>query len=118
MGGATLAGGDLDAPVAEQPGCRPPERTAQAVVSFYSSIGGLIKAEMFPIEVRALAVGLSYAVANAAFGGSAEFVALWLKSLGREEVFLRYVTAMCGLTLLVSLWMPDPSREGYLRDEP
>jgi len=94
------------------------ELLALAVVSFYSSIGGLIKAEMFPIEVRALAVGLSYALANAAFGGSAEFVALWLKSLGREESFFWYVTAMCGLTLLVSLWMPDPSREGYLRDEP
>jgi metabolite-proton symporter len=94
------------------------ELLALAVVSLYSSIGGLIKAEMFPIEVRALAVGLSYAVANAAFGGSAEFVALWLKSLGREEAFFGYVTAMCALTLLVSLWMPDPSREGYLRDEP
>ncbi len=34
-----------------------------AIVSFYTSISGLIKAVMFPPEVRALGVGLSYAVA-------------------------------------------------------
>jgi metabolite-proton symporter len=94
------------------------ELLALAVISLYTSIGGLIKAEMFPLELRALAVGLSYAIANALFGGTAEFVALGLKSEGREGVFFWYVTAMCGCTLLVSLWMPDPSREGYLRDEP
>ena len=42
---------------------------ALATVCFYTSISGLIKAEMFPPEVRALGVGLSYAVANAIFGG-------------------------------------------------
>ncbi len=62
---------------------------ALAIVSFYTSISGLIKAEMFPPEVRALGVGLSYAVANAIFGGSAEYVALWLKSIGsRVDVLL------------------------------
>ena len=50
--------------------------SALAIVSFYTSISGLVKAEMFPPEVRALGVGLSYAVANALFGGSAEYVAL------------------------------------------
>ncbi len=76
------------------------------VISLYTSIGGLVKAEMFPLEVRALAVGLSYALANALFGGSAEFVALELKSLGSESTFYWYVTTMC------------LSKEGYLRDEP
>ena len=60
---------------------------ALAIVSFYTSISGLIKAEMFPPEVRALGVGLSYAVANAVFGGSAEYVALYLKSIGSESTF-------------------------------
>ena len=54
---------------------------ALAIVSFYTSISGIVKAEMFPPEVRALGVGLAYAVANAIFGGSAEYVALGLKSL-------------------------------------
>jgi len=90
---------------------------AMAVVSLYTSIAGLIKAEMFPVEVRALAVGLSYALANAIFGGSAEFVALELKSLGRESMFYWYVTALCAASLVVSIRMRDPSKEGYLRDE-
>jgi len=91
---------------------------ALAIVSFYTSISGLIKAEMFPPEVRALGVGLSYAVANAIFGGSAEYVALWLKSIGVESMFFWYVTVMCAIAGLVALRMRDPSKEGYLRHEP
>jgi MHS family alpha-ketoglutarate permease-like MFS transporter len=91
---------------------------ALAIVSFYTSISGLIKAEMFPPEVRALGVGLSYAVANAVFGGSAEYVALFLKSIGSESAFYWYVTAMCAISLIVSFRMRDPSKEGYLRNEP
>jgi MHS family alpha-ketoglutarate permease-like MFS transporter len=91
---------------------------ALAIVSFYTSISGLIKAEMFPPEVRALGGGLSYAVANAIFGGSAEYVALWLKSIGVESMFFWYVTVMCAIAGLVSLRMRDPSKEGYLRHEP
>ncbi len=73
---------------------------ALAIVSFYTSISGLIKAEMFPPEVRALGVGLSYAIGNALFGGSAEYVALWLKSIGSESTFYWYVTALCALGLV------------------
>ncbi|MBS6361642.1 MFS transporter, partial [Burkholderia sp.] len=91
---------------------------ALAIVSFYTSISGLIKAEMFPPEVRAMGVGLSYAVANAIFGGSAEYVALWFKSIGSEETFYWYVTVLCAVSLLVSYKMRDPSKEGYLRLEP
>jgi MHS family dicarboxylic acid transporter PcaT-like MFS transporter/MHS family alpha-ketoglutarate permease-like MFS transporter len=40
-----------------------------------------------PAEVRALGVGLAYAVANAIFGGSAEYVALGLKAGGMENTF-------------------------------
>jgi MFS transporter, MHS family, alpha-ketoglutarate permease len=91
---------------------------ALAIVSFYTSISGLIKAEMFPPEVRALGVGLSYAVANAVFGGSAEYVALWLKQAGIESAFFWYVTVMCAISFIVSFRMLDPSKEGYLRNEP
>ncbi|HKU00639.1 MAG TPA: MFS family transporter [Paraburkholderia sp.] len=90
---------------------------ALAIVSFYTSISGLIKAEMFPPEVRAMGVGLSYAVANAIFGGSAEYVALWFKSIGSESTFYWYVTALCAISLIVSWRMRDPSKEGYLRHE-
>ncbi|KFX13882.1 MFS transporter [Pectobacterium betavasculorum] len=73
------------------------------IVSFYTSISGILKAEMFPPEVRALGVGLSYAVANALFGGSAEYVALSLKSFGMETAFFWYVSAMGAIAFIVSL---------------
>ncbi|HJE70843.1 MULTISPECIES: MFS family transporter [Pseudomonadaceae] len=79
---------------------------AMAIISLYTSISGLVKAEMFPPEVRALGVGLSYAVANAVFGGSAEFVALSFKTQGHEEVFYIYVSVMLAVAFLVSLRLP------------
>jgi MHS family alpha-ketoglutarate permease-like MFS transporter len=79
---------------------------ALAIVSFYTSISGIVKAEMFPPEVRALGVGLAYAVANAIFGGSAEYVALGLKSIGHESDFFWYVTAMMVIAFVVSLRLP------------
>jgi len=79
---------------------------ALAIVSFYTSISGLVKAEMFPVQVRALGVGLAYAVANAIFGGSAEYVALGLKNMGMENTFYWYVTAMMAIAFLFSLRWP------------
>ncbi|MNE14186.1 Alpha-ketoglutarate permease [compost metagenome] len=79
---------------------------ALAIVSFYTSISGLVKAEMFPTQVRALGVGLAYAVANALFGGSAEYVALGLKTMGMENTFYWYVTVMMAIAFLFSLRLP------------
>lgn len=79
---------------------------ALAVVSFYTSISAVVKAEMFPPEVRALGVGLAYAVGNAIFGGSAEYVALYLKDAGHEPAFYWYVTVMMVIAFLVSLRLP------------
>jgi MHS family alpha-ketoglutarate permease-like MFS transporter len=84
--------------------------TALAVVSFYTSIAAIVKAEMFPTEVRALGVGLAYALANAVFGGSAEYVALGLKSIGHQGVFYWYVSAMLAIAFLVSLRLPRAGR--------
>jgi metabolite-proton symporter len=82
--------------------------------SFYTSISGLIKAELFPMHVRALGVGLSYAIANALFGGTAEYAALWFKSVGHESTFFWYVTVMAGIALIATLAMPDTRHRGYL----
>lgn len=84
---------------------------ALAIVTFYTSISGLLKAEMFPAEVRALGVGLSYAVANAVFGGSAEFVALSFKSWNMESVFFWYVSAMCLIAFIVSIRLHAKGKE-------
>jgi MHS family alpha-ketoglutarate permease-like MFS transporter len=84
---------------------------ALLIVSFYTAISGLLKAEMFPAQVRALGVGLSYAVANAIFGGSAEFVALSFKSWGIENVFFWYVSGMALLAFIVSLMLHSKGKE-------
>jgi MHS family alpha-ketoglutarate permease-like MFS transporter len=89
---------------------------ALAFVSFYTSISGLVKAELFPMEVRALGVGLSYAIANAIFGGTAEYVALWFKQAGHESYFYWYVTAMCAIALIAAIAMPETRRHGHLLD--
>jgi MHS family dicarboxylic acid transporter PcaT-like MFS transporter len=88
---------------------------ALAIVSFYTSISGLVKAEMFPVQVRALGVGLAYAVANAIFGGSAEFVALSFKNAGIENTFYWYVTVMMAVAFLFSLRLPK--QPAYLHED-
>ncbi|MFP5406994.1 MAG: MFS transporter, partial [Gammaproteobacteria bacterium] len=83
---------------------------ALAIVSFYTSISGIVKSEMFPTEIRALGVGLAYAVGNALYGGSAEYAALGLKVLGHESAFYWYVSAMMVVVFLVALRLPkEPS---------
>ena len=79
---------------------------ALAVVSLYTSVSGIVKAEMFPIQVRALGVGVGYAISNAMFGGSAELVALKLKEWGIESTFFWYVTAMMAIAFVASLRLP------------
>lgn len=80
---------------------------ALIIVSGYTSINAVVKAELFPAEVRALGVGLPYALTVAIFGGSAEYVALWLKNAGRESWFYWYITVCIGVSLLVYLVMKD-----------
>ena len=61
--------------------------TGLVIACFYTSISGVVKAELFPPEVRALGVGLPYAIANAMFGGTAEYVALSLKSVRATKLY-------------------------------
>ncbi|MFC6050986.1 MFS family transporter, partial [Methylobacterium hispanicum] len=81
-------------------------------VSFYTGISGIVKAELFPTKVRALGVGLSYALANATFGGTAEYVALWFKDNGMESTFFWYVTVLLAIAFVASLIMPNPKVHG------
>lgn len=78
-----------------------------AVLSCYTAISGLVKAEMFPASIRALGVGLPYGVGVAVFGGSAEYVALAFKAAGLESGFFWYVAIMCGVFLVAALSLPD-----------
>jgi len=77
------------------------------ITTGYTAINAVVKAELFPAHIRALGVALPYALANTLFGGTAEYVALWLKQAGAERSFYVYVSAMIFLSLLVVLAMPD-----------
>ena len=70
---------------------------ALVIVTGYTSINAVVKAELFPAHIRALGVALPYAIANTMFGGTAEYVALWLKDAGMERAFYWYVAAMIAL---------------------
>lgn len=84
------------------------------VCSLYTSVSGLFKAELFPVHVRALGVGLAYGLANALFGGTAENVAVAFKTAGIEHAFYWYVTAMCLVSLVAALMLPDTRRDNVL----
>jgi metabolite-proton symporter len=78
---------------------------ALTIISFYTSISGVFKAELFPTSVRALGVGLSYAVGNALFGGTAEYVALWFRHREMESGFYIYVSALSAVAFVTALAM-------------
>ncbi|WP_372409864.1 MFS transporter [Streptomyces luteireticuli] len=80
---------------------------ALVVVTGYTSINACVKAELFPTGVRSLGVALPYALANAAFGGTAEYVALWFKKGGMESGFFWYVAGCAAVSLVVYLTMRE-----------
>lgn len=80
---------------------------ALIIVSGYTSINAVVKAELFPTEIRALGVGFPYAITVAIFGGSAEYVALWLKDIGHETWFYWYITGCIVISLLVYVLMRE-----------
>ncbi|WP_273722922.1 MFS family transporter [Bartonella sp. AU18XJBT] len=87
------------------------------ILSFYTSVSGIVKAEMFPASVRAMGVGLSYAIANAIFGGSAETVALEFKKHGHESIFHFYIAGMMIVAFIAIFLMPDARKKGYLQGD-
>lgn len=90
---------------------------ALAVVSCYTSINAVVKAELFPTEVRALGVALPYSLAVSLFGGTAEYVALWLKGLGHERWFYGYATAVIAASLVVYWRMPDTRAASLIEED-
>ncbi|MDP3561987.1 MAG: MFS transporter [Legionellaceae bacterium] len=90
---------------------------ALVIVSGYTSINAVVKAELFPVEIRTLGVGLPYAVTVSIFGGTAEYVALWFKDKGMESGFYWYVTACIACSLLVYLFMKDTKQCSKMDDD-
>lgn len=87
---------------------------ALLIIANYTSINAIVKAELFPVEIRALGVSLPYALAVSFFGGTAEYIALWLKNIGHEPWFFWYVSFCISLSLIVYVFMPDTKAQSQL----
>ncbi len=90
---------------------------ALIIVSGYTSINAVVKAELFPASVRALGVGLPYALTVAIFGGTAEYIALWLKSAHHEAYYYWYITICIFLSLMVYIFMKDTRDHSKLNED-
>lgn len=88
--------------------------TGLAISSFYSSISAIVKAELFPVEIRALGVGLPYSVAVSLFGGFAPLIGLWFKNIGHESWFYWFITFCVFCSLLVYVFMRETKDESRL----
>jgi MFS transporter, MHS family, alpha-ketoglutarate permease len=87
---------------------------AWLIVAGYTSINAVVKAELFPTKVRATGVGLPYAVTVSIFGGTAESIALWFKSIGHETWFYYYLTGVIAASLLVYATMRDTKHQSAM----
>ena len=87
------------------------------VLSGYTSINAVVKAELFPAHIRALGVALPYAAANVVFGGTAEYVALWFKAEGLESAFYVYVSAIMAVSCLIAVRLRDTAAESLILED-
>ncbi len=90
---------------------------ALTIVTLHTSVNAIVKAEMFPTEVRAMGVAFPYAIGTALFGGTAEYIALWFKDQGNENGFYVYVTVVMAVALLVYRAMPDTQKHSRIIED-
>ncbi|MDN3547973.1 MFS transporter [Mucilaginibacter aquaedulcis] len=90
---------------------------ALIIVSGYTSINAVVKAELFPANVRALGVGFPYAIAVSLFGGTAEYIALLFKNEHHQQWFYWYVTICIALSLVLYITMNDTRKHSKMEDD-
>jgi MFS transporter, MHS family, alpha-ketoglutarate permease len=90
---------------------------ALVMVTGYTSINAIIKAEMFPAHIRALGVALPFAIANVIFGGTAEYVALYLKDIGHERWFYIYISALAAFSLIAYVRMRETKTSSLILED-
>jgi len=90
---------------------------ALVMVTGYTSINAIVKAELFPAEIRALGVALPYALANTIFGGTAEYIALWLKNIGHEHWFYFYISLLCLIYLIACIRMRETKITSLIEED-
>lgn len=74
------------------------------ILTGYTSINAVVKAELFPTHVRALGVGFGYAMANSLFGGTAPLLYQGALKTHRVGEFAMYVTAVIAVSLVVYIF--------------
>jgi MHS family alpha-ketoglutarate permease-like MFS transporter len=87
------------------------------ILTGYTSINALVKSELFPAHIRALGVGVGYAVANSIFGGTAPLIYQALKERDQVPLFIGYVTVCIAVSLVVYLLFLKNKSETYLDRE-
>lgn len=87
------------------------------ILTGYTSINAVVKAELFPTHVRALGVGLGYALANSAFGGTAPLLYQASLRADRVDAFAIYATATIAVSLLVYVFFLTNKGANWLDDE-
>ena len=87
------------------------------MVTGYTSINAIIKAEMFPADIRALGVALPFAISNVIFGGTAEYVALYLKDIGHERWFYIYISALAACSLIAYVRMRETKTNSLILED-
>jgi len=90
---------------------------ALVMVTGYTSINAIVKAELFPADIRALGVALPFAIANTIFGGTAEYIALWLKDIGHERWFYVYISVLCAAYLIAVLRMRETKAKSLILED-
>ncbi len=77
------------------------------ILSGFSAIHWLVKSELFPAQIRALGVGMPFAVVSSIMGGTTEFLALRLKAAGHEDYFFYYASLCAAVSLITYIIMPE-----------
>jgi len=87
------------------------------ILTGYTSINALVKSELFPAHVRALGVGIGYALANSIFGGTAPLIYQAMKANGHVPLFIAYVTVCIAVSLVVYVFFLKNKSDTYLDRE-
>ena len=87
------------------------------ILTGYTSINALVKSELFPAQVRALGVGVGYALANSIFGGTAPLIYQAAKEGDQVPMFIGYVTVCIAVSLVVYVFFLRNKADTYLDRE-
>jgi len=84
------------------------------ILSGYTSLSAIIKAELFPAHVRTLGVAVPYAIAQAIFGGQAGTYALAFKKAGNETAGFWLIAALLAAGFVVAVMMRDTKEHSQI----